>query len=382
MIPEFSAELTPRDQADMTIYLTMLNEQHRDALLLIVRYAAGISGAEHVELQHLDPAGLLFRVSEGFEQARWAEVPFERRAGSLRAMQNEVVKLLFRARTIAGAGVPITRLETQHARSTVLRVHRGEVLARRVLTPRVFSLTLRTAPNSFTTPGFDAFVFLCAPTTPGGKTLFDQGFNMAEYRALPEQQRPAGAHMTVRAVREDEIDIWCVQHNGPARGSVAVVDWAWRARQGDRVAFWGPRTAFEPPPGSKRVLLVADEAALPAALGIVETLSPGVPVCLLAECANPDERLPVPDRRNLDVHWCYRKGSPAGRSGALQRSCAGLEFDPEGLYVFGGGEAQEMSRLGRYLSRERSLSSGQIQLAGYWRDDLRNGVNVRVWQRQ
>ena len=48
-----------------------------------------------------------------------------------------------------------------------------------------------------------------------------------------------------------------------------------RARPGDPVALWGPRTAYAPPAGTDWYLLVADETGLPAVAAILESLPEG-----------------------------------------------------------------------------------------------------------
>ncbi|WP_438805296.1 siderophore-interacting protein [Sodalis sp. (in: enterobacteria)] len=77
---------------------------------------------------------------------------------------------------------------------------------------------------------------------------------------------------------QGELDIDFVRHgdNGPASR------WVNHACIGDRLQLIAPNAAFDgngggfewlPPDGVRQVLLVADETALPAALGILEFLS-------------------------------------------------------------------------------------------------------------
>lgn len=84
---------------------------------------------------------------------------------------------------------------------------------------------------------------------------------------------------TIRALRpaRGEVDVEFVLHgdNGPASR------WAMRARPGDRLAMTAPLASaggeklgyeWKPPRGVRRILIIADETALPAAAGIFETL--------------------------------------------------------------------------------------------------------------
>ncbi|MEA3252254.1 MAG: siderophore-interacting protein [Pseudomonadota bacterium] len=98
------------------------------------------------------------------------------------------------------------------------------------------------------------------------------------YRALPDAQRSPMRTYTIRDLRpaSAEVDVEFVLHgdNGPASR------WAMQARPGDRLAMTAPvadtdPVGFEwkPPRGVRRILVVADETALPAAAGILEELA-------------------------------------------------------------------------------------------------------------
>lgn len=101
----------------------------------------------------------------------------------------------------------------------------------------------------------------------------------SQYRALDEQIRPPMRTYTIRALRaqDAEVDIEFVLHGdtGPASR------WATRAQPGDGLGMIAPvndseaePAGFEwrPPQGMRRLLLVADETAVPAACGILESL--------------------------------------------------------------------------------------------------------------
>src|SRR5690606_926564 len=119
---------------------------------------------------------------------------------------------------------------------------------------------------------------------PGRDALtIDASFTWEQYGTMPDDERPVGAYYTLRRWRPDvaELDVLMVLHGdtGPASA------WAHRAKPGDPVALWGPRTAYGPPAGSDRYLLVADETGLPAVAVVLEELDDGVPVQVVAEVA-------------------------------------------------------------------------------------------------
>ena len=87
---------------------------------------------------------------------------------------------------------------------------------------------------------------------------------------LPDDEKPVGAYYTVRRwdPERQRLHLQFVLHDDP--GPAAT--WAARAEVGDPVALWGPRTAFDPPPGTDRYVLCADETGLPAVAAILEWL--------------------------------------------------------------------------------------------------------------
>ncbi|MGP8291284.1 siderophore-interacting protein [Vreelandella zhanjiangensis] len=145
------------------------------------------------------------------------------------------------------------------------------------------------------------------------------------YRALPETQRPAMRTYTIRALRAEcaEVDVEFVLHgdNGPASR------WAMNARPGDRLGMTapvigapGPHLGFEwkPPKGVRRILIIADETAVPAAMGILEALHdipdhPQVEALLEVPCSDDAQALPSAAK----MHWLARDTDPTSQYGEL-----------------------------------------------------------------
>lgn len=100
------------------------------------------------------------------------------------------------------------------------------------------------------------------------------------YLAIPKDRRPVMRTYTLRALRrvEHEMDVEFVLHgiNGPASS------WATAAVAGDKLQVVAPNAEFGADSGgyewilpaeTQRVLLIADETALPAAMAIMEQLA-------------------------------------------------------------------------------------------------------------
>ena len=236
------------------------------------------------------------------------------------------------------------------------------------------------------------------------------------YRALPDAQRPAARTYTIRALRPEqaEVDVEFVLHgdNGPASR------WAMHAQPGDRLAMTapdanaeGPKQGYEwkPPQGVRRILIIADETALPAAAGILETLD-GLPlkprVEALLEVPRSDDVQPLPQAAKL--HWLPRDAEPDYQHGELlMRALRDIdlhkeiqalggtgmpgvtndEYDDEDgplwepatlddsapFYAWIAAETKVAMRLRRYLVNELGLPKQYVTSMGYWRQGKANG---------
>lgn len=229
------------------------------------------------------------------------------------------------------------------------------------------------------------------------------------YKSVEPALRAPMRTYTIRHLRADqaEVDVDFVLHGetGPASR------WALHAQPGDKVQIAAPNRAFVGDPGgyewkpaqADRVLLIADETALPAVAGILEDLA-GQP--------NPPQTeafLEVPSRADcialaswpgLRLEWLVRDATgsnhaPAGQLmvDAAQRAaipvhemadCGApptlkdINIDAEILwekaapqsgafYGWIAGESGAVMAIRRLLIKERGLDRRSLNLMGYWR---------------
>lgn len=253
----------------------------------------------------------------------------------------------------------------------------------------------------FSRPGatLDALLELAEPPA---KDWYDA------YLALPDATRPFMRTYTIRALRREqsEVDVEFVLHgdSGPASR------WATTARPGDRLAMVAPvfgapppHLGFEwkPPRGVKRLLLVADETAVPAVAGILETLEQqGNPVeveALLEVPCHDDARTLSSQAR---LCWLARDTGARDHGELLLEALrqitlptgiaapAALEApgdiddhdsgdapfwepadtdDSAPFYAWIAAETKVAMRLRRYLVKERGLPKRYVASMGYWR---------------
>jgi NADPH-dependent ferric siderophore reductase len=250
--------------------------------------------------------------------------------------------------------------------ATAIRTFLTSVVAVEDVHPHLRQITFGGGDlAAFSPAGPDTFLYVLLPPPGRVELTVDQSFTWSSYEEMAPGDRPVGAYYTLRRWRPEsqEIDALFVLHGdgGPASA------WAARARPGDPVALWGPRTAYDPPPSTDRYLLVADDTGLPAVAAILESLPAKTEVQVVAEVDDPDERQPLPASPSVEVTWCYRRGAPAGTTTLLADAVRSLPWPGGTPYVWGGGESRAMTGVRRYARDEKGLAREQVSLVAYWR---------------
>lgn len=248
------------------------------------------------------------------------------------------------------------------------------------------------------------------------------------YCALPEHERGAMRTYTVRDVlgqdRDTRLVVDIVVHDatsGPDGGPGASGPgnaWALAVEEGDRVLVVAPRQGCDfggrefDPARAGRILLAADETAVPAVAGILRDLPAAARGTALLEVPVRDDVQHLDAPEGLSLVWLPREGAgrgerlaaalaehlnldpAAGPSGSLADTAevdatlwetptdalaTGAAGDPDGeggadLYAWIAGEAGVVTRLRRHLVHGRGLDRRQVAFMGYWRE----GVAMRA----
>jgi NADPH-dependent ferric siderophore reductase len=226
---------------------------------------------------------------------------------------------------------------------------------------------------------------------PGEETpLVPRDFDEEWYgrwRALPHDRRAIMRSYTVRSQDpvSRELDVDFVLHgvDGSAPSGPAAA-WAARAVPGDRVVLLGPALtanrsiAFLPPPDAGRIILAADETALPAVGGILDAVPAGTRVRAWVEVPDAGDIQTFP--AGAELHWLVRQ--PGRRPGdAVIDAVRTAETDLGDLpYVWIAGESGLVKSLRRHFVRDRGLDRSRVAFTGYWRlgvseDQLRTRVS-------
>lgn len=224
--------------------------------------------------------------------------------------------------------------------------------------------------------GFDQWFRLAMPIA-GEATRFDRMSDRFDtrgylkYLALPKATRPEIRNYTVREFRPDinEMDIDFVAHESedPAHAGVAA-PWAVSLPVGDRVALIDQGCGYRAVTGTDRVVLVGDESALPAVLGILRHIDPKSSGHAIIEVPELEDRQAVAAPDGVDVQWIVRqRGAHPGAAAldALRELPASATAGPVSAFVAGEQALATGGR--RHLVNEREVAKQAVDFCGYWR---------------
>lgn len=344
------------------------NDEFGDAVLFVAQALGGFADATEARIVAIDPEGIdsLVTTPDGEHTAR---IDFGVDVVVPDHLTLALFDLLERAREASG-GDGQTTAEREMASLAEIGTHLTEVVAVTDIGPRLRKVTFGGGDlaTTFRPLGPDCFFYVLLP--PPGRTELgiDQTFTWEAHALMPVEDQPVGAYYTLRGWRPEvaELDILMVLHDDLGHVGHASA-WGSRAAVGDKVALWGPRTAFHPPEGTDRLLLVADETGLPAIAGILGWLPEGMPATVVAEVANVDDHQPLPDRSEAEVVWLHRDGAEAGTTSLLVDAVRELPAFEGTPYVWGGGESRAMTAVRRHVRDERGLDRDEVALIAYWR---------------
>jgi len=249
-------------------------------------------------------------------------------------------------------------------------LYTAQVIRREQVTPHMVRVTiggddLARLPHR----GYDHWFRLFLPR-PDGETDFSavpDRFNMkgyARYLAADAAKRPPFRNYTIREHRPAaaELDIDFVAHGAEGIGG----PWAQRAEAGERVAFIDQGRGFDPL-GDGEVVLVGDESALPAIVGILRDLPRDAVGTAILEVPCSDDAQAVDAPAGVDVQWLPRP-DPHGRPGevALEVLRAFTPSDPGRAQAYVAGE-QRLAAEGRRRLVAAGVPKSRIVFTGYWR---------------
>lgn len=250
---------------------------------------------------------------------------------------------------------------------------RLQVLTSRQLSPNVVRVTFGGDDlHEFTPMGRDQWFRTFLPQ-PGHELRLPSnagGMWFARWMLMGRDTKPLGRSYTVRAHRaagaghhgaSPELDVDFVLHDGGA-----AADWARAATPGDEVGILNEGVLWNPVETAAWHLLVGDESAMPAILGILRDAPRDLRGHAYLEIPHADDAQPVDAPAGLRVHWVVR-GNPEVRPGWSVADVVTATELPRGAgYAYLAGHESLVAELRRHLVA-RGVPTSHITFTGYWR---------------
>ncbi len=246
-----------------------------------------------------------------------------------------------------------------------------EVVRREQVTPHMVRLTVAGDDLAdFPDHGYDHWFRMFLPKHDADQALkkLPERVDMIgwlKFMRVPEATRPVMRNYTVRQFRkaERELDIDFVVHGDEG----VAAPWARSAQPGERLAIIDQGTGYEPDAAVEHHLLVGDETALPAILGILRDLPRHHRGTAFIELPDVADAQPHQAPDDVEVRWLARELGQAPGTHALdvvQREWA-LPDEPFDAYLV--GEQALATGLRRWLVSEHKVPKNRVTFVGYWR---------------
>lgn len=268
--------------------------------------------------------------------------------------------------------MPAQNIAVDHASTGLVtaRVARAERIS-----PSFVRLTLEGEQlQGWRDLGFDQWFRLAIPVA-GEATRFDRLASRYDvrgylkYLTLPRSTRPAIRNYTVRSFDRSaaRMEVDFVIHNSDPQHAGVAAPWAATLPVGAAVALIDQGCGYRPVEDADTVVIVSEESALPAAIGILRDLPATSAGYALLEVPHRADEQPIRAPEGVAVRWILRERTARPGAAALEelRGLPPLADVPVSGFVAG---EQQLASLGRkHLVNVRGLDRGAVDFCGYWR---------------
>lgn len=198
-------------------------------------------------------------------------------------------------------------------------------------------------------------------------------FWFAQWKLMSKETRPHVRNYTIRDIRPagsgtfgdtTEIDIDFAAHGdlGPAS------EWATKAAAGDEVAILDEGLIYNPASDAHWQLVVGEESALPAIVGILNSSPADLRAEVFIEIADAEDAQELPDvGEGVNVHWLIRQDADSRPGTLALETVTEAELPTGSCYAFIAGESALATSLRRHLVNDRNIPKSQITFTGFWK---------------
>ncbi|MDF2368038.1 siderophore-interacting protein [Sneathiella sp.] len=242
-------------------------------------------------------------------------------------------------------------------------------IPRKITVKEVTVLSPRMRRVTFISDQFDGF----EPPLPGAhiKLFFVPGdFDWSLMDNSPVRPLPPSRTYTPRNVRPEigEIDIDFMLH-----GEGIASGWARQATPGQHLVLAGPRGGYVPPETADRLIIVADDTAIPAASMVLEAAGETRIAEMILEVDTLEEERPLSPHVPFSPIWLHRAegiGKAFGERLVEEVRRAAREY-PD-AYWWVACESGIMRRIRHSLAQEFDVPADRLLTRGYWKQQAEN----------
>ena len=160
----------------------------------------------------------------------------------------------------------------------------------------------------------------------------------------------------------NRLEIEFVRH-----GAGLASNWAERARIGDRVLIGGPGGGYAMPEGLRKIVIVADESAMPGAGMVLEALPQGCEAQIICEVANAAEERALSPHVSCEPLWLHYKNKNALPGALLEEAIRSMPPPPAEAHWWVACEAAAMRRIRDILIKHHGVAPARLHTRGYWK---------------
>lgn len=222
-----------------------------------------------------------------------------------------------------------------------------QVIRKTYVTPNMLRVTLGGS-NMQQFPADQASAYI--------KLLFPRG----------DDQRPIARTYTIRAQRDNEIDIDFAVHaeSGPA------LSWALNSQAGEDILIGGPGPKKLANPSADWFLIVGDMTALPAISINLAQLPEDAQGHALIQVLSADDIQPLQAPEGITLHWQINP-EPGLDETLLLEKVKTLPCFNGTPYIWCACEMNSMRQLRTYFRAQPQVQRDQMYISSYWKKGVR-----------
>jgi NADPH-dependent ferric siderophore reductase len=230
---------------------------------------------------------------------------------------------------------------------------------------------------------FDLEVTASVAVTPTMRRISCTAPGLAEFSYQPGQDLMLTVPTSSGATFRRRYTIRAFDPTGPTvdldfvlHGDGPAATWATTVQPGGHIEAIGPRGKVTVDPDADWHLFAGDDSAVPASLGMAESLPDPDRALVVLEVDGPDDQQEAfsSDGRALAVHWLHRAGGDPASAVQLVSTLETLALPPGNGHAYLAGELGVVAQM-RATLLGRGMTAEQISAKPYWRAGRANAAH-------